>query len=177
VRLGVPHSGIAEALSTFQGVKRRQELIFSSPTVKVYEDFAHHPTAVRAVLETMRRRYPHAKIYAVYEPRSATSRRNSLQQELSAAFQSAGQVFIKRPFNLEALAPSERIDIEYVVRGINSSGVSAALYESADDILQALYAETERTDTEHIVIIMSNGGFDGIYEKIIGRLSDKRNRD
>ncbi|MDR3236993.1 MAG: Mur ligase domain-containing protein, partial [Spirochaetia bacterium] len=72
VRLGAPHSGIAEALSTFQGVKRRQELIFSSPTVKVYEDFAHHPTAVRAVLETMRRRYPHAKIYAVYEPRSAT---------------------------------------------------------------------------------------------------------
>ena len=170
IKLGVDIGAIAAALSSFKGVKRRQELIFSSSHVKVYEDFAHHPTAIRAVLETMRQRYPDSKIFAVYEPRSATSRRNSLQEETSSAFQSADEVFIKFPFNIAVIPEAERIDIEYVVGRINAGKTPASLFNNVDAIIDAVCAKTGSTKEQCIIIIMSNGGFDGIYEKIIKKL-------
>jgi len=170
IRLGVGAAQIVSALSTFRGVKRRQELIFSSPYIKVYEDFAHHPTAIKAVLETMRQRYPDSKIYAVYEPRSATSRRSSLQEETSSAFQNADEVFIKFPFNIASVPEAERIDIEYVVERINAGGTPASLFVNVDAIIDVLCAETGLVKEERVIVIMSNGAFDGIYDKIVKRL-------
>ncbi|MCL2025372.1 MAG: Mur ligase family protein [Leptospirales bacterium] len=170
IKLGVDAGAIVSALSTFRGVKRRQELIFSSPHVKVYEDFAHHPTAIKAVLEAIRQRYPDSKIYAVYEPRSATSRRNLLQEETSSAFQNADEVFIKTPFNIAAIPETERIDIEYVVGRINTGKTSALLFDNVDAIIDALCAKTGSSKEQCVIVIMSNGGFGGIYEKIVKRL-------
>jgi UDP-N-acetylmuramate: L-alanyl-gamma-D-glutamyl-meso-diaminopimelate ligase len=176
IKLGVDAASLKAAFSSFTGVKRRQELIFSSPSVKVYEDFAHHPTAVKAVLESVRERHPHSKIYAVYEPRSATSRRASLQEEISAAFQSADEVFMKRPFNLAAVPQGERIDIEYVIAQINRRGVLASIYDGVDEIIDALCGRLSgavESVIESVIIIMSNGGFDGIYGKITERLRER----
>ena len=177
LELGVSIEHIVTALSTFEGVKRRQELIFSSRDVHVFEDFAHHPTAISAVLETMRSRYKHSQIYAVYEPRSATSRRNVFQNELAFAFSNANHVLIKEPFNIKTIPEQERIDIRFVVNEINKSKM-AGLYASTDDIVDSLCSrfseqETKTNEPAFVVLIMSNGGFDGIYEKLIERLSNK----
>lgn len=169
LNIGIEPASIAEALETFRGVRRRQQLLFSSDEVLIYEDFAHHPTAVSSVLSAMRERYPDASLSAVYEPRSATSRRNVFQNELPAAFSSADRVFIKTPYNLEAVPADQRIDITSVVEGIGALGVNAGLFDSVDDIVSEI--SESGISRKQVIVIMSNGGFGGIYKKLVSRFS------
>lgn len=172
-RLGVTCGAIAEAVRTFTGVKRRQELIYEQPGVRIYEDFAHHPTAISYFISAMRERFPGAKILAVYEPRSATSRRNVFQESLPGSFGEADRVFIKRPYRLEGIRESERIDIGTVIDGIHALGKQAALYDSVDDIVRDVI-DGMQPSGQNIVLIMSNGGFDGIYAKMIDAVKATR---
>lgn len=170
--LGIDDGAIQEAVKTFKGVKRRQELIYEGPGVKIYEDFAHHPTAIAYFIGSMRERFPGVKIFAIYEPRSATSRRSVFQESLPASFAQADGVFIKRPYRLEGIREGERIDIDAVIEGIIKLGRPANLYGNVADIVRDVVSSMDPVDA-NIILIMSNGGFDGIYAKMIDAVKSK----
>ncbi len=166
---GVSMEALSKGVNTFQGVKRRQELIYSRGPIKIYEDFAHHPTAIRYFLETMKRHFPNARLWAVYEPRSATSRRNTFQDELPGAFAPADRVFIKTPFRIDGIPEGERIDIVRVIDMINRDAVKGELCGTVDEIIGRLSGAIDPGE-ENIIALLSNGGFDGIYGKITGAM-------
>ncbi len=169
LELGVPPESVQKGIASFLGVKRRQELIFSRENLRVYEDFAHHPTAISLVLDTMRHRFPGAVIWAVYEPRSATSRRNVFQNELPRALLKADHALIKTPFNLDVIPAPDRIDAARVRDDIAAGGGDARLCASVDEIIGIITGNIS-PDRNNIIVIMSNGGFDGIYAKLTGSL-------
>lgn len=166
MRLGIGLPKIAEAVRSFRGVKRRQELLFEGRRIRIYEDFAHHPTAISQVLGSMRKRFPGSKLIAVYEPRSATSRRNVFQEVLASAFTDADAVLIKKPFKLEAVPVAERIDIGRVADAICIEGKYARVYDGVDEMVSDVQNLLDRSRL-NVVVIMSNGSFDGIYKKIV----------
>ncbi len=167
--LGVKKEHIQSAVESFEGVKRRQELIYNSESIKVYEDFAHHPTAIKSILNGIKQKYKDSIIWAIYEPRSATSRRNILENELTGSFYSADKILIKTPYNLDLIAKSDRIDIDKVIRDIKNEKKEARLFENADKIVEFTCNEID-IKMNNIIVIMSNGGFDGIYGKLIDRI-------
>ncbi len=169
LRLGISRKRVIDGIKTFRGVKRRQEMIFEAENLTVYEDFAHHPTAIAAVLAAFRHRYPGAAIMALYEPRSATSRRKVFQDELPGAFSEADRIMIKSPFNLEGIPDDEQIDIPAVIENLHGMGKNAGLFFDVEAMIDELVDEI-KPSVETIVVIMSNGGFEGIYTKMIERL-------
>ena len=169
--LGINKLHIQSAVASFEGVKRRQELIFNKGKIKIYEDFAHHPTAIRSVIEGMRARYPKSCIWAIYEPRSATSRRNIFQNELPGSFNNADKVIIKSPYKPSSIPETDRIDIDDVLDVMIKNGRDARLFDCVDDIVNYVFKEID-PERDNLIVIMSNGGFDGIYGKMIKRASN-----
>ena len=163
--LGIPDTAIKEGIATFEGVSRRQEIICRGENLLVYEDFAHHPTAISGVLDLLSAMHPDAEIWALYEPRSATSRRNVFQDSLADSFKKAHHTLFKTPFRLEVIPEGQRLDISAVERDIRSTGGDVHVFDRTDEIVDHLAAGIDRT-RQNVVVIMSNGGFDGIYEKI-----------
>ena len=172
ILLGAEAGSVSASVSEFRGIKRRQELLYRSEKTVLYEDFAHHPTSIRAVLGEMKQCYVGWEIWAVYEPRSATSRRRVLQEELCESFNAADLVFIKEPFKLDGIAESERIDINLVVDRINAGGEKARLFPSADAIVERISKEAGR-GVRRVIVVMSNGGFDGIYGKLTALFGER----
>ena len=169
--LGIKVKDIQLAIQSFAGVRRRQELIFDNGMIKIYEDFAHHPTAIRGVIDEIRKIHPDSVIWAIYEPRSATSRRNVLQDELVNSFGHADKIIIKKPYRLDAIPASERIDIESIAKIITSKGLDIITTDSTEEIINCV-VESIDSSNRNIIIIMSNGGFDGIYEKMINAIKN-----
>ena len=169
LRLGISRDAVIRGIETFEGVRRRQEIIYEAEDLTVYEDFAHHPTAIAGVLGAFRHRHPGARIFALYEPRSATSRRNVFQEELPGAFEAADRVMIKNPFKLEGISDEERIDITAVIEALSRQGKEAGLFFEVETMIEELIEEVEAPG-EKVVVLMSNGGFDGIYNKLAERL-------
>ncbi|HPC42669.1 MAG TPA: Mur ligase domain-containing protein [Spirochaetota bacterium] len=163
--LGIGGEAVARGLESFQGVRRRQELIYDRNNIKIYDDFAHHPTAIRYVLRTMRERYPGARLWALYEPRSATSRRNVFQDVLPASFAPADAVLIKTPYEGSAIREGDRLDPDRLLRDIRAINENAGLFGAAEDMLDHVARNIDARE-ENVVVLMSNGGFDGIYGKI-----------
>ena len=163
--LGIDVPAIERGVKGFQGVLRRQDLIYDSGSVMIYDDFAHHPTAIRSVLAAMRERYGSAVIWAVYEPRSATSRRNVFQNVLHEAFVPAHRVVMKSPYRLDSIRPDDRIDIGSVCARIGEGGRPCHLFNSTDGIIDHIVKNID-TRNRNIIVIMSNGGFDGIYTRL-----------
>ena len=158
---------IQQALTSFEGIKRRQEVRGEARGIKVIDDFAHHPTAIRETLTALRHRYPGHRLWAIFEPRSNTTRRAVFQQQLPDALQLADGVFISQVAALEQIPEGERLNPEAVVEAIKASG-RAAFYESdADSIVKRLLPLLEPED---VVTVFSNGGFDRIHEKLLARL-------
>ena len=154
---GVTPAKSAEALGRFKGVKRRLELRAKVDGVTVYDDFAHHPTAVSTTLAGLRGRVGRQRIIAVMEPRSATMKMGVHQDALGAAFGQADRVFVYQ-------APKVDWDVAGAFSGL---GMRASVIRDLDALTDAVMAEVQRGD--HIVI-MSNGGFGGFHEKLIDRL-------
>ncbi|HEY0758924.1 MAG TPA: UDP-N-acetylmuramate:L-alanyl-gamma-D-glutamyl-meso-diaminopimelate ligase [Acidisarcina sp.] len=165
---GVAVDAVIEALATFESVKRRLEVRAVVNGVTVIDDFAHHPTAIRETLKALRASYPEARLWAVLEPRSNTLRRNIFETELVESLALADRVALAGVFKQESIAEGERLHPESVVRRLRESGTPAALYRDADAIVDALGAELRSGD---VVAILSNGGFDGIYDKLPARLA------
>ncbi|PKL35167.1 MAG: UDP-N-acetylmuramate:L-alanyl-gamma-D-glutamyl-meso-diaminopimelate ligase [Spirochaetae bacterium HGW-Spirochaetae-1] len=171
LKLGIAAEDIIEAVKTFRGVKRRQEIIYRGANLVIYEDFAHHPTAIGYMLRTLAHRHTGSKIWAIYEPRSATSRRNVFQNELPGAFEPAGAVLMKTLFNPGAIPPGERLDLDRVRADLETRGKDARLFGDVDAIIRYV-ADHIDFGEENIIIIMSNGGFDGIYHEISRVMGD-----
>jgi UDP-N-acetylmuramate: L-alanyl-gamma-D-glutamyl-meso-diaminopimelate ligase len=162
--LGISPMLISEGLRGFKNVKRRLEVRGVAREVTVYDDFAHHPTAIRETLQAVRARFPAARIWAIFEPRSATSRRNIFQMELSMAFGVADQVLISNPFAPEKLDPAIRLDVDKLVSDLQCQGVSAGRAKDANAIVGQIVPRLLPGDK---VVIMSNGGFDDIHQKLL----------
>ncbi len=162
--LEIPPRTIAAGLRAFKNVKRRMEVRGVARGITVYDDFAHHPTAIRETLQAVRARFPQARLWAIFEPRSATSRRNTFQMELSKVFGAADHVLISNPFAPEKLDPAIRLDVNKVVSELQSQGVAAEQAEGADAIVARIAPRLWPGDK---VVIMSNGGFDNIHQKLL----------
>jgi UDP-N-acetylmuramate: L-alanyl-gamma-D-glutamyl-meso-diaminopimelate ligase len=159
---------IQQALTSFEGIKRRQEVRGEARGIKVIDDFAHHPTAIRETLTALRHRYPGHRLWAIFEPRSNTTRRAVFQQQLPDALQLADGVFISQVAALEQIPEGERLNPEAVVEAIKASGRAAFYEPDADSIVKRLLPLLKPKD---VVTVFSNGGFDRIHEKLLARLS------
>lgn len=163
--LHVPAWAIVMAINSFQGVKRRQEILFSNDYLTIIEDFAHHPTAISNVLTQVSEQYNDATIIAIYEPRSATSRRNVFQDELPLAFSKAHKVILKRPYRLDKVPEHQQIDIDMVINKLCQMQIPACVLGNVNDMVQEAFHGLDNKHT--VMVVMSNGGFDGIYELLI----------
>ena len=164
---GAPGAKVREALASFKGIARRQEIRGQARGVTVIDDFGHHPTAIAQTLVAMRQRFPKHRLWAIFEPRSNTTRRAVFQNELAAAFDKADGVFIAQVAKLEQIPVDERLNPELVVQTIAKSGRPAFYESSADAIIENIVPLLQPND---VVTIFSNGGFDGIHEKLLARL-------
>ena len=171
---GIHLTAIQSALATFKSVKRRLEIRARIAGITVIDDFAHHPTAIRETLRALRSVYPQSRLWAVLEPRSNTLRRKVLQNDLVASLRLADRVILAGVYQQQRIADAERLHPEDVVEALNSLGalnadptpahpVMAELHPDADSIVQAIVPQLQSGD---VVAILSNGGFDGIYEKL-----------
>lgn len=165
--LGLSHEAISDSLKTFQGVKRRQEVRAEVNGVTVIDDFAHHPTAVQATLSGLKKKYSGRRLIAVFEPRSATSRRNIFQTEYESAFLAADYSFIAEPFCADALSADERLSSERLVSGILQKGGQAQVMSNVDEGVEEISRFCSSGD---VVAVLSNGGFDGFIPKFIQKL-------
>ena len=163
----VPKTKIDNAFKSFSGIARRQEVRGEARGVKVIDDFGHHPTAIAHTLQALRHRYPGHRIWAVFEPRSNTTRRAVFQQRLSEALKAADGVFISQVAKLEQIPENERLNPEALVNAIAESGHPAFYEENADAIVNRIVPMLR---TQDIVAVFSNGGFDRIHEKLLEKL-------
>ena len=168
--VGIGAERIAEGLRLFGGIKRRLEVVGVADAVTVYDDFAHHPTAVAETLAGLRAANPDARIWAVFEPRSASSCRSVFQDDFAKAFGSANEVLIAPVFRSK-LPEAERLSVPRLVRDLKARGQSAREAESFDGIVQIVVREHRRGD---LVVLMSNGGFGGIHQKLLTALEGLR---
>jgi UDP-N-acetylmuramate: L-alanyl-gamma-D-glutamyl-meso-diaminopimelate ligase len=168
---GVSPEVIQTALTSFEGIARRQEVRGKERGVTVIDDFGHHPTAIRETLRALRDRYPGQRLWAIFEPRSNTTRRAVFQQQLPEALQLADGVFIAQIAALAQIPPQERLHPEAVVAAIAEAGRMAFYERDAAAIVERIVPLLQPND---VVTIFSNGGFDGIHGKLLEALKSKR---
>jgi UDP-N-acetylmuramate: L-alanyl-gamma-D-glutamyl-meso-diaminopimelate ligase len=160
----IPLLEIVKAVAAFEGVRRRQEIRGEVRGVTIVDDFGHHPTAMRETLLGLRNRFPKRRLWALFEPRSNTTRRAVFQKDLPAALGLADGVFVAQVAALEQIPVNERLHPEQVVADINASGVPAYYEPDADAILAKLNPLLKPGD---VVVVFSNGGFGGIHQKLL----------
>lgn len=158
------------AFDGFLGIARRQDLVAEVGGISIYDDFAHHPTAIAETIAALRMRHPGQRIIAVFEPRSNTSRRKVFQHDFPKALAQADMALIAPVFNAAKLADDERLDVAQIVRDIQALGKPAEAPGAVDRIVARLVEVSQPGD---IVLIMSNGGFDGIHGKLAEALATR----
>lgn len=167
--LGIDRDKARAALATFAGVKRRQEIKGQAGGVLVIDDFAHHPTAVKETLSAVKEAYPGRRLWAVFEPRSHTSRRKIFEAEFARTLALADRIVVAGLHQPEKIPELERLSVEKVVEAINGRGQShAVVIEKADAIASYM---AENACSGDIVVVMSNGGFDNVQDKILQALA------
>jgi UDP-N-acetylmuramate: L-alanyl-gamma-D-glutamyl-meso-diaminopimelate ligase len=171
--LGVPLADAVAVLRDVKGVKRRQEIRGEQSGVVVIDDFAHHPTAVRGSIEALRARYPGRRLLAVFEPRTNTSRRRVFQDDYARAFDAADRAFVyevpDEPVYSATGEVTELFSSADLCEALAGRGVPARAFASVDEIVKGVVADATPGD---VVLVMSNGGFDGIWEKLLAALRD-----
>jgi UDP-N-acetylmuramate: L-alanyl-gamma-D-glutamyl-meso-diaminopimelate ligase len=164
---GISKETIQAALASFKSVKRRLEVRDVINGITIIDDFAHHPTAIRETLRALRSVYPEARLWAVLEPRSNTLRRKVLEHDLVESLRSADRVILAGVYQQQRIPDAERLHPEDVVNALNAAGTPTELHPDADAIVNGIVPQLASGD---VVAILSNGGFDGIYEKLPARL-------
>ena len=167
---GIGPGVIARALKTFRSVKRRMDVKGEFGGVLLIDDFAHHPTAVKATIEAARGRWPDRRLWAILEPRSNSMRRKIFQETLPQALASADRVILGGVFRSNQLGDENRLDPETVAQRIRSLGKEARVFASSEEIADTLSAESEAGD---VLLVMSNGSFDGLCDKLIKKLGSE----
>jgi UDP-N-acetylmuramate: L-alanyl-gamma-D-glutamyl-meso-diaminopimelate ligase len=164
---GVPTETLRAGLAEFRGVKRRLEVVGTRRDVVVYDDFAHHPTAVAETLSALRAAQPARRIWAIFEPRSASSCRRIFQNDFAEAFNAADEVVVASVFR-STLAPEDRLSEDQLVADLQRSGTAARHLPDVDTIVTEVSAEARPGD---VIVVMSNGGFGGIHGKLLEALA------
>jgi UDP-N-acetylmuramate: L-alanyl-gamma-D-glutamyl-meso-diaminopimelate ligase len=167
IREGVSPEQLQSGFNSFKGIKRRQQVRGEPGGVTVIDDFAHHPTAVSVTLDALRMRFGGRRSWAIFEPRSATSRSNIFQEAYMRAFSSADKVIIAAPGDQSRLSDDEKMDSGALAAGIRAQGVDAVHLEHVDDIVATVAANAMERD---VVAVLSNGAFGGIHSKLIDKL-------
>ncbi len=165
--LEIPKTVVAGALATFSGVKRRQEVRGIKRGITVMDDFAHHPTAVKETIRAVKPFYPSGRIIAVFEPRTNSSMRQIFQNEYALAFDAADLVCIRHPSRLDKIPPAERFSSQKLVEDLVRRGKDAHYFVDTEAIIDYLVDGARHGD---LVLIMSNGGFDNIHERLLASL-------
>jgi UDP-N-acetylmuramate: L-alanyl-gamma-D-glutamyl-meso-diaminopimelate ligase len=168
--MGLERSNLLDGFATFSGVKRRQEVKGERRGILVIDDFAHHPTAVRETIQAVKDAYSGRRLWAIFEPRSNTSRRNIFEHEFAQALALADRVVVAGLYQPEKIPEQDRLSVAKVVEEINRSAGDgrARVIEKAQDIADYVASNAARGD---VVLVMSNGGFDGVQEKILEALA------
>ena len=165
--VGLDTDTMAEGLRKFRGVRRRMQHRGTESGVMVYDDFAHHPTAIEETLVGVRSAHPHRRIWAIFEPRSATSCRRIFQSDFARALGHADRVILPAVFR-STLPEDERLSTEGVITDLANAGVDARYIPQTDEIVRTVSREAKDGD---LVIVMSNGGFDNIHQKLLDALA------
>lgn len=165
--LGIEKAAISEGLMTFEGVRRRQEVRGVIQGITVMDDFAHHPTAVRETVRALRPFYPSGRLIALFEPRTHASMRKFFQDAYPPAFDHADLVCIREPTLFQKVPEAERMSVQQLVEDIQSRGKAAHLFTDTESLIE-FTAETAAPGD--LVLIMSNGGFDNIHERLLQTL-------
>ena len=168
---GLKNNQIQSAFDTFKGIKRRLEVRGISCGVTVVDDFGHHPTAIRETLRALRVKFASQKIWAIFEPRTNTTRRNVFQAELAASFAEADEVVIAQVARLELLPANERLDPAKLMQDLKANGKSAAYLPTVESIMDHVAKTVEGGD---VVCVFSNGGFGNIHAKMLDRFGHAR---
>lgn len=166
---GIATEAIRAALASFKSVKRRLEVRAEINGITIIDDFAHHPTAIRETLRALRSLYPQARLWAILEPRSNTLRRKVLAGDLIESLRLADCVVLAGVYQQQRIAEKERLHPEEVVNALNGQGTKAELFPDVEEIVNRIAPRLKSGD---VVAILSNGGFDGIYERLPARLRD-----
>jgi UDP-N-acetylmuramate: L-alanyl-gamma-D-glutamyl-meso-diaminopimelate ligase len=169
--VGVDVNRAAGSLVGFMGVARRMQVRGVVGGVTVIDDFAHHPTKVRETVRAIRARYPRSHLVAVFEPRTNTSRRKFFQETYPDSFAGADEILLVPPYDAEKIPEAERFDSEALVAALRQKAQKAALYRTADEVVAALAGTL---GDGAVVLIMSNGPFDNIHEKLLAALRSRR---
>jgi UDP-N-acetylmuramate: L-alanyl-gamma-D-glutamyl-meso-diaminopimelate ligase len=164
---GISAEQIAEALATFRSVKRRMDVKGEINGILVVDDFAHHPTAVTATINAARGRWPGRRVWAILEPRSNSMRRKIFEETLPKALALADRVVLGGVFRAQQLGDENRMKPETVVERVRESGIDARVLGSSGEIAEFVSGEAVPGD---VVLIMSNGSFDGLCEKLVKAL-------
>ncbi|HMG85056.1 MAG TPA: UDP-N-acetylmuramate:L-alanyl-gamma-D-glutamyl-meso-diaminopimelate ligase [Terracidiphilus sp.] len=168
---GIRKDAIRSALASFKSVKRRLEVRDVIRGITIIDDFAHHPTAIRETLRALRSVYPDARIWAVLEPRSNTLRRKVLENDLIESLRLADRVMMTGVYQQQRIPDAERLHPEDVVDALSAAGTPAELHPDATEIIASIAPRLQSGD---VVAILSNGGFDDIYEKLPARLRTRQ---
>jgi UDP-N-acetylmuramate: L-alanyl-gamma-D-glutamyl-meso-diaminopimelate ligase len=167
ISLGLSPAQIADGFCSFKGVKRRQEVRGEIDGVMVIDDFAHHPTAVRETIHGIRLRYPDRRLWAVFEPRSNTSRRNIHQEAYALAFDEAARVSLRIPPPHDQVPVNERLDIPRIVEALRGRGIEADAAPDVPTLVDRVASGVRQGD---VVLVMSNGAFDGFIPSLLEAL-------
>ncbi len=170
VSRGLDPARLARGMREFRGVKRRQEVRGSAAGVTVLDDFAHHPTAVRVTLEAIRGGYPGRRLWAIFEPRSASSRRKVFQRAYVEAFRPADRAVIADVYLAQKLPEGERFDPAALAADLVAAGTPAAAIPTTAEIVSHVTREARAGD---VVAVLSNGGFDGLHDKLLAALASR----
>lgn len=164
---GLSFEELKRGVATFVGMKRRQEVFAEKNGVTFIDDFAHHPTAVRETLKAIHMKYPGRRLIALFEPRSNTSRRKLFEQGYIESFDDADALYLKVPSMRHNDSTEDFMDAERVVREVSARGTDAHLYATTDELVADVAPALQEGD---VVLIMSNGSFDGVYTKLPSKL-------
>jgi UDP-N-acetylmuramate: L-alanyl-gamma-D-glutamyl-meso-diaminopimelate ligase len=160
---GMKVNDIISSVTDFRGVKRRLELKYSDGHRWIYDDFAHHPTAIRSAVSALRSHHPGVSVFAVFEPRSNTIVRRVLQDDLAEALSSADAVAIGKVYRQEKIPPDERLDVEQIADVIRLKGIEVFYHHKTDSLVRWLQ---EKANKQVVIVVMSSGSFGGLVDTL-----------
>lgn len=167
LEMGFSKSKVLQGLANFKGVKRRQQVLGEPKGIKIIEDFAHHPTAVLKTIQAIREQFltdGDGRLFVLFEPRSATSRRKVFQEQYAEAFDQADFILISEPYDQKKISEEDRFSTADLIRDLQARNLQASSYTDVQDMVQFIQSNGRAGD---LVLVMSNGAFGGIYQKLL----------
>lgn len=168
INLNVPLQKLQQAVLQFKSVKRRQEVRGVVNNITVMDDFAHHPTAIAETIDAIKSKYPGQKVWAIFEPRSNSSKRDIFQHDFPKALAHADEVLLAKVFMPEKVKEGKVLDVLQVAEDVKKAGVPTTANLEVDEIVSFLKQKAKSGD---VLLVMSNGGFGGIHQKLLDQLT------